>query len=45
MKMIHFLDINLRLIVLLMLFRNGIALTTGGILDRQLILAVSIGII
>ena len=34
MTMVHLLSIDVRLIVLLTLFRNGIALTTGGVLDH-----------
>ena len=35
MTMVHLLSIDAKLIVLLMLFRNGTVLTTGGVLDRQ----------
>ena len=35
MRMVRLLSIDVGLIVLLMLFRNGIALTTGGIIDHQ----------
>ena len=35
MTMVHLLSIDAKLIVLLMLFRNGTVLTTGGVLGRQ----------
>ena len=43
MKMTHCLSIDVGLIILWMLYQNGIALYIGGVSDRQKVLAVSIG--